>query len=328
MTHIQKYIKQKMQFAKSIKIALAAVAAIAIAGELGMSNAVTAGIITVLSIQNTKRETVKSAVIRAFAFGCALLLSGGCFWLLGYTLWAFALYLFLFALLCLSLGWVGALSVDSVLVSHFFTEGAMTPEIILNEVFLLCIGASMGILVNLHLHKKQEEFERLAGEVDDQIKEILHNMFLWLPKEDKEQYGGDCFRRLEKLIEQAKVCAVLNYNNSLLKGDTAEFDYMRMREQQSVVLEEIYYNIKKIDYLPKQAEQVAGLLKEIEEGFHKDNTVEGLLKKQEALLGAMQEEQLPASRAEFEARAILFYIIMQTGRLLEIKREFVLRGVV
>ncbi len=53
---------------KSLKIALAALAAIAIAGELGLKYSATAGIITVLSIQNTKRETLKSARNRALAF--------------------------------------------------------------------------------------------------------------------------------------------------------------------------------------------------------------------------------------------------------------------
>lgn len=326
MGGIQNHIQWKKQLMKSLKIALAAVAAITIAGELGLSNAVTAGIITVLSIQNTKRETIKSAARRAFAFGCALALAGVCFWLLDYTLWAFALYLFLFALLCLSLGWVEALSMDSVLVTHFLMKGSMAPEMILNEILLLCIGISMGILVNLSLRKKGEEFERLADEVDNQIKGILHRMSLWLIREEKEEYGADCFHSLETVLEEAKVCAAVNYNNSLLKGDTYELDYIRMREQQSVVLQEIYSNIKRIVYLPEQAKQIAQLLKEIEEGFHKNNTVEELLKRQEVLLCNMQEEKLPTSRYEFEARAILFYILMQIGKLLEIKREFVLRA--
>ena len=46
---------------KSIKFALAAVLAIGIAAQFGIKYPATAGIITVLSIQNTKRETMKSA---------------------------------------------------------------------------------------------------------------------------------------------------------------------------------------------------------------------------------------------------------------------------
>ena len=37
----------------------------------------------------------------------------------------------------------------------------------------------------------------------------------------------------------------------------------------------------------------------------------------------MKEQELPESRQEFEARAILFYILMQLKNLLELKRDFI-----
>lgn len=314
----------KEQMLKSLKIAVAAVIAIALAGELGLKYSATAGIITVLSIGNTKRETFRSAVNRGMAFLCALLLAAGCFSLLDYTLWAFALYLLLFAFLCLCIGWGEAIAMDSVLITHFLTEKSMLPELVFQEMLIFLIGTGMGILVNLHLHKKEDEFERLAGEVDAQIKGILHRMSLWLPREDKTEYSSDCFALLRRALEEAKLCAAANYNNALLHKSTAELDYIRMREQQSILLQEIYENIKSIAYLPKQAHQVAELLGEIERDYHRENTVEGLLKALEVLLMEMKEQNLPGSRDEFEARAILFYILMQLKKLLELKREFVM----
>lgn len=312
----------KAQSAKSFKIAVAAILAIAIAGELGLKYFATAGIITILSIQNTKKETLKSARNRGLAFVCAMLIAAICFYLLDYTLWAFVLYLFLFALLCIQAGWMEAIAMDSVLISHFLTEQSMEPALILNEVLLFVIGTGLGILVNMHLRRKQEEFERLADEVDGQIKGILHRMSLWLPKEDKSEYDSGCFDKLVKSLEEAKLCAATNYNNALLRQNTYELDYIRMREQQSVILREIYINIKNIAYLPKQAEQVATLLGQIEQDYHKDNTVEGLLGELDVLLSDMKEQELPRSREEFEARAILFYILMQIKNLLQLKRDF------
>lgn len=312
----------KAQSAKSFKIAVAAILAIAIAGELGLKYFATAGIITILSIQNTKKETLKSARNRGLAFVCAMLIAAICFYLLDYTLWAFVLYLFLFALLCIQAGWMEAIAMDSVLISHFLTEQSMEPALILNEVLLFVIGTGLGILVNMHLRRKQEEFERLADEVDGQIKGILHRMSLWLPKEDKSEYDSGCFDKLVKSLEEAKLCAATNYNNALLRQNTYELDYIRMREQQSVILREIYVNIKNIAYLPKQAEQVAALLGQIEQDYHKDNTVEGLLQELDVLLSDMKEQELPRSRKEFEARAILFYILMQIKNLLQLKRDF------
>ncbi len=309
---------------KSIKIAVAAVLSIAIAGELGLKYSATAGIITVLSIRNTKRETLQSAGNRALAFLCALAIAAGCFWLLDYSLWAFALYLFGFALLCLCLGWGEAIAMNSVLVTHFMTERSMGPGILANEIALFLTGTGMGIAVNLHLHRKGVEFDRLAGEADRQIKGILHRMSLWLPREDKSGYVPDCFASLETALEAAKLCAVENYNNVFRRGDSRELDYIKMRERQSVILREIYENILKLQYLPRQAHMVAEFLGQIERDYHRDNTVEGLLEELDQLLVRLKGEELPVNREEFEARAVLFYILMQIHSLLEVKRAFLL----
>lgn len=312
----------KVHLLKSLKIAVSALLSIFIAGELGLESSATAGIITVLSIQKTKRETVRSAVNRIVAYGCALVLAAICFRVLGFSLPAFAVYLFLFAFLCMAAGWQEAITTDSVLISHFLQEGNMGAAMLVNETLLLVIGAGMGILVNLHLHSKEADFEKLADEVDKQIKEILRKMAELLPQLQKESDECSCFSRLEESLRQAKLCAVANYNNSFFRKDTYQLDYLRMREQQTVVLKGIYQNIRRIVYLPEQAVAVAALFADVEQAYHKENTVTELLERLGALLEEMKQEKLPQSREEFEARAILFYILVQMEELLMIKRRF------
>ena len=314
----------KEKIIKSFKIAMASFLAIALAGRLGLAYPATAGIITILSIQNTKRETFKSAFNRGAAFLCALLLAALCFLILDYSLLAFAVYLFFFALLCLRAGWTEAIAMDSVLITHFLTGEGMTPGTVLNEAALFIIGTSMGILVNLHLRRKESLFLALADEVDSQIKAVIHRMALWLPQPDKSSYDSACFTRLEQSLYSARLCAAANYNNALRSKSTYELDYINMREQQSVVLQGIYENIKEISYLPHQAMQIAALLKGIEQGYHKDNTVEALLHDLDELFSEMRAQPLPQNREEFEARAILFYILKQLEKLLLLKRSFIL----
>lgn len=303
---------------KSLKIAAAAFAAIAIAGELGLKYPATAGIITVLSIQNTKRDTLKSAGNRYLAFLCALILSGFCFTLIGYNLWAFGIYLFLFALFCLSFGWTEAIAMDSVLITHFLAEQNMGLKMLANEVLLLLVGIGMGILVNMHLHKKEAKFQKLADEVDGQIRGILQRMSIWLPEDNKSGYGADCFEKLEKAIHETEMCAISNYGNTVFSKSAYELNYINIRKKQSSILREIYDNIVRIQFLPVQAKQVAELLGQIGDNFYKKNSVEDLLEKQNKQIMQMKEQPLPLSREEFEARAILFYILMQIKQFLEI----------
>lgn len=309
-------------FIKSIKIAFAAVLAIALAGEMGLEYSATAGIITVLSIGNTKRETFRTARNRGLAYVCALVIAAIFFTGLGYNLVAFAMYLFCFALLCLWMGWPEAIAMCSVLVTHFLAGGSMAAQPLLNETLVFTIGTCTGILVNLHLHPKGAEFEKLADEADTQIREILHCMSLWLRQEERTECRDDYFKRLDEALTAARDCAAANHKNTLFQRDSFEMDYITMRRQQTNVLRGIYDNIKSIEYLPVQAKQISGLLTEIEQDYHRSNHVEGLLCRLEELLGQMKEQELPASREEFEARAILFYILMQLENLLKIKQRF------
>ena len=213
---------------------------------------------------------------------------------------------------------------DSVLITHFLSEQSMSIPLIVNETALFLIGTTVGVLVNMHLRQKGSLYQRLADDVDAQIKGILSHMSCWLSQEDKSVCGLDYMDKLKDSLKLAMACALNNYNNALWKKDSYEVDYIQMREKQSVVLQEIYENVKSISCLPEQAEQVAELLNGIERGYHRNNTVEGLLRDLELLLEDLKVQELPSSREEFEARAILFYILKQIERLLMIKRDFIL----
>jgi len=319
---------------RSLKVALAAMLAIVLAEALGLQFPTTAGIITILSIQGTKLETFKTAGKRALAFLCALVLAGLCYALLGYGVWVFGIYLFLFVLLCLVMRWQEAIAMDSVLVSHFLSQGTFFP-LLGNEVLLFVVGTGFGILVNLHLRSRREQFTLASDRVDGQIKTILGDMARLLAQEEKSagtsRYSVSCpinggenyFDPLRQALEQAEACAVANYGNAPFSRDTYELDYVRMRQQQSVILQSVYENITGISYLPRQAGQVADLLRRIQQEYHRYNNVEGLLGQLRALLADMQTQALPRSREEFEARAVLFYILKQLEELLEVKKRFI-----
>lgn len=295
-----------------------------LAEELGLESSVTAGIITILSIQDTKRETLRTVLRRGGAYLFGLLVAGVCFGVMGYTLPSFAVYLLIFAFGCMLISLQEGITTATVLVSHMWALGSMELPILLNETGILVIGSGMGILINLHLRRKDADFERLAEEVDRQMKEILRYMAEWLPDSSRACDRVNRFQELEEAISKAEICAVTNLNNSFRRKDTGDLEYIRMRRKQAVVLKGIYRNIMQIAYLPKQAGTIAKFLGGVEQAYHKYNTVTEYLERLQALKEEMEREYLPESRAEFEARAILFYVMMQLEELLWIKRRFVL----
>ena len=83
----------------SIKISAAAILAIICAQALKLDFAVSAGIVAILSVQPTKKETLRTALSRLLAFAVALVISIALFNLLGFTIPVFFIYLVIFIVL-------------------------------------------------------------------------------------------------------------------------------------------------------------------------------------------------------------------------------------
>lgn len=346
---------------KGIKLTAAAILAITAANLLGLKFAATAGIITILSIQNTKKETLRVACRRGLAFLCALGIAAVAFHVLDFTIFAFALYLFLFSCVCLCFGWTEAIAMDSVLITHFLSEGNMGAALFVNEICLFLTGTCMGILANLHLHRETELYDELQQRADRQMRAALKQMEALLlaggrlPAAEEAAYEKDelpdrdelltgdelqkrgevqkrgglpdqetkaCLDELEKALEELQDCAYRNWNNTFFKTSVYETEYAVMRSRQVEVLRHIYASVKMTESMPKQTRQVAALIGRIEAEYDRDNTVAALMEALQELFAEMRRDTLPHTREEFEARAVLFYLLKQLEEFLQLKRDF------
>lgn len=109
---------EKEKLAKAVKIAAACMMAILLANLLQLKYYTTAGIITILTIQDTKKQTLQTAIRRALSYISSVCMAAVLFSLFGYSLWAYGIYIFIFIFLCV-LFWPESMTVASVLVSHF-----------------------------------------------------------------------------------------------------------------------------------------------------------------------------------------------------------------
>ena len=61
----------------------------------------------------------------------------------------------------------------------------------------------------------------------------------------------------------------------------------------------------------------------VSSSFHEYNNARGLLEELEDVKQQMRLQPLPVTREEFEARAVLFQVLLELERFLVLKREFV-----
>ncbi len=306
----------------SVKIVLSAVVAILIATLLHLEFAISAGIIAILTIMPTKRETIRTAFGRLCAFGAGRGIAFICFCLIGYTVPAFCVYLLIFIFVCQIFKWYSAMAMNSVLISHFVTLGDMSMASVLNEVLLFFIGVGCGIIVNMHLRKKEHYMLSLQQKTDNQIIKILSRMSERILDKDLSDYNGDCFKILRQLIYDASVVAEENYNNDLGSMDTFDIDYIAMRSEQCNILYEMYKTIRKLDTSPITAGKLSEFLKNTARVFEKNNNVKKLLIELGEMNAYMKSQPLPVTREEFEARARLFSIMNNLEEFLHVKEVF------
>lgn len=307
----------------ALKIAAAAIIAASLAGFLGLQNSVSAGIVAILSVAFTKKETLQTAGSRFLAFICAILISALCFKVLGFTLPAFFVYLIFFLVLCQFMGWNSAMAMDSVLISHFLVFQEMSLQTLVNEAGLFVIGVGTGIAANLFLHKNMDYMECMRNDADDLIRLALHRMSLRIMDPGMPGYTGNCFKTLRNSIEEASAQAHANYMNQLSDKEDGDIAYIAMRERQAEALYEVFKHLRNIRTVPVTAGLLSAFFEKVSLQYSMENTMEGLMEDFRVLDLQMKEMPLPVEREEFEDRARLFAVMRGLEEFLLIKKEYV-----
>lgn len=311
---------------EAAKISAACAIAIGISALLGLKYSITAGLIAVLSIQSTKKETAAVALKRLMAFAAAVIISFVDFKFLGYNTYSFTLYLFAFIILCQFFGLQSAIVPVSVLITHIVTEKQFTVSMVVNEFFLLFIGAGVGFLANIYLRKNIRLINNQKEQLDSEIKNILQRMADRVLIPDKTGYDGKCFDKINSLLTAAKATAVTNLNNSFDSSGKYDLMYLEMREEQCAILYEMYKDVREINATPEQVHTISDFLRKISLEYYEQNDVKDLYKEINGILLEMKEEKMPETRLEFENRALLFSLLIKIREFLSIKYIFIKSG--
>lgn len=314
------------------KTSIGATVAILIANRLGLLYSSSAGIITLLTIQNTKKETIYIALRRTLAFFVAIIIAYILFANFGYTTIAFGGFVFIFVASCSILGLKDGIIMNAVLTTHFLTEQSMHYTLVLNEITLLLLGMSIGIIINLIMPKHDEEIKRQQKIVEHQIKNVLFYIASILKGEEGQFVGekdrsSSYFYKLDRILENLLVKSYEEAGNRLLTDTKYQISYLEMRKRQIVVLKDMMKNVEDFNIVLPQSIMISNYLERAADAFDEFNNVEDLLLEQKQLLESFKDEELPSSREEFENRAILFQVSRDLEYFLQIKRKFVKKGI-
>ena len=313
---------KKEEIIKIIKYVAGSVAAVLLAAALRLEFSYAAGIITLLTIQDTKKETVRIAAKRIVIFIIMTILSAAIFPLAGYHVWAFGVVLIPYLICCIVLDMKEAIAPIAVLCTHYISAGSCKADMILNEFLILVIGAGVGILLNMFMPDSRTKLVEYQRTVDNKMIHILKRMALYMERDNKSDYTDECFEELDKMLTNLKKEALYYMNNHFLGENDYYYEYMQMRARQCSILKRVYSDIVRLTTTPQQVSALADFVEKIAKEFAEDNDVQELLEELEVLKESYTVSELPKSRDEFENRAMLYHIMEDMKVFLQIKREF------
>lgn len=302
--------------------------AIALAEGLGLKYSTSAGVITLLSIQDTKKETIRVMTLRLCSFMIALALSAACFWLFGYGAVAISVFLLFFSGISFAFRMQEGISVNTVLMTHFMAEQSMSAGNVGNELALLAVGAGIGVFLNLYIPGKEKQIRAKQHQIEAGMREILGAVAGILsastPSDEASvEWLRASLDNLEMELKAGEKNAYEEMENKLLTETRYYLRYMNMRQMQAAVLKQIAENLVHLSVLPSQSERIAHFIGQIRDSFHEYNNAVVLLEALEQLKDDMRKQPLPDTRAEFENRAVLYRILLELEQFLRIKMLFV-----
>jgi uncharacterized membrane protein YgaE (UPF0421/DUF939 family) len=313
----------KNKIVKIIKIALGSTIAILIAYLLNLHYAVAAGVIALLSIQDTKKATLQMAIKRVLAFIVTCGIAYIVFYLFSFTPIAYGIYLLMFSFFCIFFKMQDALAMNAVLATHFLLEKSMGIEIITNEALLLLIGAGIGILINLYIPNNVRQIRKTQKKIEECLKLALTELAQRIEQTEKIEEPKACKVTLKKNIKEGMEHAYVNMHNTFFQDSRYFIMYMGMRKQQSYVLKEMYEKADTLTMVTTQSHVIADFIRMVEETLSESNNTERLLLEEKLLMERCQNDLLPVTREEFETRAILYILLMNFRMFLTIKKDFV-----
>ncbi len=314
----------KINWIKVLKIVIGCTSAMFISTSLRLHSSTAVCTITLLSIQNTRRDTITLAIKRLVAFLIALAISVTTFSFMGFTIPAFGTYLLFFTAVCQFFQLTDGLSMSTVLTLHLWVSKNISPGMILNEFILMVIGIVMGFLMNLYMPKQIHEIRTDQRKIETALQHILQDIACKIVHQKTTLPLEQSISQMGGLLAQARKRAEQYRNNTFFNDMSYYVQYVQLRSHQLEIVRRIADNLERLTYVPSQSYMVAEYIRLIASSISEYNNSIELLEELALVKKGFRQRDLPHSREEFEVRAVLFEIVYELKELLELKRDFAL----
>ncbi|UFT97706.1 aromatic acid exporter family protein [Radiobacillus kanasensis] len=306
---------------RTLKTAIGTPVSIWIAELFQLDNFVSAGILTILCIQSTRKRSFLSAWHRIAACLLAILFSSIIFNIIGFHPISIGLLLILFIPVTVKFKVTSGIASSSVILLHLYSAGHVDLPLIVNELGIIGVGMGIALLLNLYMPSMDDTLKKTQDQLEENFKSILYEISIYL-REGKQTWSGREIIDTEELLNRSETLVARDVENHIFRGNHLYADYFKMRRKQFDLLKRMLLLVSQIQVGYEQCYRLADFFESLSESVHPGNTATRHLDAVKQLKQTFSEDDLPKSREEFEARATLFRLMYDMEQYLIFKRSF------
>ncbi|MBM7552365.1 aromatic acid exporter family protein [Thalassobacillus pellis] len=306
---------------RTIKTAIGTPFAIWVAQILQLNNFASAGILTILCIQVTRKRSFLSAWHRVAACLLAMVFSYAFFELFGYNPIAIGLMLFFFIPATVAFRITPGIVTSSVIILHLYGSKNIELSTLINELLLIIVGIGTALLLNLYMPSLERRLYQYQDKIEENFSIILSELATYL-RDGHNDWPGTELTETAQLLEEAKSLAFQDVENHLLRSHSQHYHYFNMRMKQFELLERMLPLVSRVSGSYIHASRISAFFEGLSQAVHPGNTAVLYLKQIQEMKKEFRKADLPETREEFESRANLFNLLNEIEQYLIIKRSF------
>ncbi|UII54762.1 aromatic acid exporter family protein [Cytobacillus spongiae] len=306
---------------RTLKTALGTAVSIMIAQFIGLDNFVSAGILTILCIQVTKKKSLRASWDRFVACLLGMVFSIAFFEGIAYHPIMIGVLLLFFIPTVVMVKASDGVVTSSVIILHIYSAAHVTRDLIMNELGIIFIGIGVALVMNLYMPSLENKLYTYQVEIEDNFQKIFLEIVAYLRTNQCDWDGKEITNTL-KLIDEAKTLAFRDVENHFLRYENVYYNYFKMREKQFEIIERVLPIVTSVPLTLEQGKMIADYIEELSHNIHPGNTALIYLEKLYRLKVEFENMELPKTRQEFETRAALLHFIKEMEQYLIIKRSF------
>lgn len=306
---------------RTIKTAIGVAIAIYIAQLLRLDSFPSAGIITILCIQVTKKKSLNAAFSRFLACMIAMLYSTIFFEGIGFNPAVIGLMLLVFIPTVVAVKAKEGIVTSSVIILHIYSAGNVTPQLLLNETALLVVGIVVALFMNLYMPSMEVELKKFQQEIEKNFTLIFGKMALYI-RTNESHWNGKELMVVSDQITEAKSLAFRDVENHVTRNDDLYYQYFKMREKQFEIIERMLPLAASLPKSTDYSEMLADFVDDLAEHVNPYNTSYIYLEKLECMMSKVEKLDLPKTREEFEIQTSLISLIKELEKYLILKSVY------